>query len=72
VFIRLNGASLLSLVQGGPAPTNPTIQVVTTHYDLNVGDYVELGVQQDSGVSLSVQVDVGSQSSPEFGMVKLP
>ena len=52
------------------ANADDTAVVVTTHYELQPTDYVELVVIQNSGGPLDVRKLF--QLSPEFGMVKLP
>jgi hypothetical protein len=47
-----------------------TVLCVSTHYEMELNEYVELRVHQDSGGPLDVERAPGY--SPEFGMVKLP
>ncbi len=46
-----------------------TDQTISTIYELVVGDFVQLRVQQNSGGALNIEV--ASQYSPEFSMVKV-
>jgi len=68
--ILLNNTTLIAEVSdvGRSGPSNA--QSIGTHYELNVGDYVEVQVRQAVGFPVDIlRVDA---SSPEFGMVKLP
>lgn len=51
---------------------NSTHLSVATHYDLAVGDFVELVVVQTSGAPLNVVAEPATPETPVFGMVKLP
>jgi hypothetical protein len=63
--IRLNGTTSIATVTGPPSPSGAgTDQIVTTTYDLAVGDYVELTVYQLSGTSINV--DSSGNYTPEF------
>lgn len=70
--IKLNSGDVIAFA-GHPAIADVgamTPQSVGTHYQLGVGDYVEVEVSQASGGSLSV--DPVEKYSLEFGLVKLP
>jgi len=67
--IRLNGDTILSQVIEAPPQTAPMQQVVSTIWEMNTGDYVELRVHQTSGSSLTLSF-VGGHS-PRFMMVKV-
>jgi len=69
--ILLNGSTVIAEQRGGIADPNVPISMsVGTHYELTVGDYVEVQVSQNSGSPIDIfRVDA---RSPEFGMVKLP
>lgn len=67
VWVRLNGTTDIgrNLIPAVAVP-NLIRQQVSTIYELNVGDYVELGVYQNAGTTLSI-TSVGNRS-PEFMM----
>lgn len=68
--IRLNGTTYLAASGLLSADaTNGADLSVATVYELSVDQYVELLVYQNSGAALAVTV--WSQSSPEFGMVRI-
>ncbi|MBI3615560.1 MAG: hypothetical protein HY211_03470 [Candidatus Omnitrophica bacterium] len=64
--IQLNTGSFLAMVldRGINESNLGSVQSITTFYDLQAGDYVELQVKQNSGGSLSISI-------PEFGMEKI-
>lgn len=77
VVIRVNGRDVA--MQTGFPPTAAAscsscgaYFSIQTHYELGVGDYAELVVAQTSGAPLSIIQNGAYDSSPEFGMVKLP
>lgn len=66
--ILLNGGTVIA-EEGHPTGATTSMSV-STHYDLVVGDILELQVSQASGSTVDIlSVDA---TSPEFGMVKLP
>lgn len=69
VYILLNNTTVIANQHYTAASSGSTNMVVTTAYQLAVGDYVELGVWQDSGGALAVS-SVGN-TSPEFSMTRL-
>jgi hypothetical protein len=67
VFLRLNGATDIGRVAYTSASaTIPSRMIPHAEYDLEVGDYVELYVTQNSGGALNVVA--AAQRSPEFEM----
>jgi len=67
--ILLNGTTIIAEQTTTKSTRQHSISV-GTHYELNVGDYVEVYAQQDGSPPTDVlRLDA---SSPEFGMVKLP
>ena len=71
IGIRLNGTTHLAVANmPGSAIEAANDQSVSTHYELGVGDCVELVVFQVSGTGLEIRAD--ANFSPEFGMAKLP
>jgi len=65
-FVGKNDAGSLGLETG----IEGAGQSISTHYELNVGDYVEVRVFPGPGLATDIlQIDA---NSPEFGMVKLP
>jgi len=68
VDIRLNGFTRIARVVGGSLPTAPFITTISTYYELQANDYVELTVRQISGGTLNVH----APEPPAFMMVKLP
>jgi hypothetical protein len=69
VNLRLNGSNIAGVTQAGATGSNICLMHVSTIYDLAVGDYVEVTVQQTSGGNLNVEAS--SPISPEFMMWKL-
>ena len=70
--IQLNGTSFIAS-QVGASDVLGIEQTLSTLYDLDVGDYVELTAEQDSGNAIDV-VKLASPydtNSPEFMMVKV-
>ena len=69
VLIRLNGTSTsIAAATAGSAGRNQSLPV-STQYPLEVGDYIELAVWQNSGGSLAVNyVDA---YTPVFGMTRI-
>ena len=65
--ILLNGATVIAEEHETGGPTSMS---VSTHYELDVDDYVEVQVEQGSGNAVDI-LSVEAMS-PEFGMVKLP
>lgn len=65
--IMLNGVKRIAMLNMS-SPTAPTLSV-STIYELNVNDYVEVVVYHDKGISLDVTYN--EQYSPEFMMVKV-
>lgn len=72
VNIKLNGIAFnyIASQESSPQPDNVgyAVQNVTTLYNLNVGDYVEVEVYQSSGASLNIQA---SNYTPLFMMAKV-
>jgi hypothetical protein len=67
--LKLNGTALLDTdFDGHPAPGLPTGLAADTLWSLNVGDYVELHVYQNSGVALSIN---GSNGATDYSGVYL-
>jgi hypothetical protein len=69
--VRLNGATYIA-IDNGPALNSgaqPTRQVISTTYDLAVGEYVEIVAHQISGVTLNVLA--AGNYTPEFGMQRI-
>lgn len=64
--IRLNGTNFIAGVRFAAAATGATQAQIQAIYQLAVNDYIELGVTQTSGVSLSLET-VASYT-PEFRM----
>lgn len=73
IAIRLNGTTYIGIhshpAVANNATDNATYQSVSTIYDLSVGNYVELVVEQISGGALNV-VSSGN-FSPEFEMNRI-
>jgi hypothetical protein len=70
VYLRLNGTTIIAESSMMPISTGArSHMVVTTLYELDAGDYVEVLVYQTSGGSLTV--DYLAAHSPEFGMVRI-
>jgi len=68
--ISLNGTTQIAIKRDeGQVGSNPMIHQISTTWDLNVGDYVELVVNQTSGGNLNVLT--ASSFSPEFMMHKI-
>ena len=70
--ILLNGTTYIALVTDAPIPSGGG-QVLSTLFELNAGDYVELVVEQNSGGGLNI-IRAGApftDASPEFMMVKI-
>lgn len=67
--IRLNGATIIAVVQDSAATSNNIVQIVTAEYDLVAGDYVEFMVAHGAGVSLTI--DVGANYSPEASISRV-
>lgn len=70
VIIRLNGATVIARQRTPATITKNHDFMVAAHYDLAVGDYVELMASQDSGGALDVAAE--GNNSPEFGMIRMP
>jgi hypothetical protein len=66
VQIRLNGTTIIASNFVNPVTGASTDLMVTTEYNLAVGDYVELLVYQDSGAAINVLR--GANYSPIFSM----
>src|SRR5580765_3941209 len=67
--LKLNGATLLDTdFDGHPSPGLPTGLAADTVWNLNVGDWVELHVFQNSGIALSVN---GSNGATDYSGVYL-
>lgn len=69
IVLRLNNATTLAILRVDASATSATILSLSTIYQMNAGDYVNLRVFQDSGVSLNVGA-VGNYS-PEFAIARL-
>ncbi len=72
-FINLNGPgrrNIADATQPAVAETFTT-QVISTHWQMNAGDFVELWVSQSSAVN-PLNLLVSDPRSIEFGIVKLP
>ena len=68
--IRLNGATLIASEATLNIGAGANLQMeVTTLYSMAVNDYVELLCTQNSGGALNI--NVGANYSPEFGMVRV-
>jgi hypothetical protein len=69
--IVLNGTTFLGIMQlpGVASGSDATRLTITTTYYLNIGDYVELSVEQNSGGALNVLTD--GNFSPEFMMARI-
>jgi hypothetical protein len=65
----LNGATRVCQMTENPAVGDTTYQLLTTNVELVVGDYLQTGVYQNSGVGLSI--DSVAQRSPEFMMQRI-
>ncbi len=63
IGIQLNGGSFIAFAISPPAST-VIVQTISTVYLLDVNDYVELAVRQDTGGALNV--DATTSYSPEF------
>jgi len=72
VGIRLNGTTYIALLTDTPVPTGGG-QAISTLWDLNANDFVELVVEQNSGGTLQIlrPPPPFTDSSPEFMMVKI-
>jgi len=69
ILTDIDGTTVIA--EEGHVAGSTSSMSVSTHYELNVGDYVEVQVRQDSGAPILDVLNVEA-SSPEFGMVKLP
>lgn len=69
LFIRLNGATAIAVQRGNAAAAGVSVVQVSTQYQLDAGDFVELLALQTSGGNLVVNRTVGY--SPEFWIVRL-
>jgi len=74
LLIRLNGTTTIAeervtanILEPG---ANGNVMSLATHYDLAANEYVELLATQTSGTTVVAFAD--PETSPEFGMVKLP
>jgi hypothetical protein len=67
--ILLNGSTMIARQISPAAPVGATDLTVSTHYQLNAGDYVELRVLQQSGGALNINAT--PNCSPEFGMTQI-
>ena len=68
--IYLNGTTFIGRVRDDVDPTSPTniSQIVTTIYDLQVDDYIELVARQSSS---TIDVEAAANHSPEFMMQRI-
>jgi hypothetical protein len=71
ILIRANGTTAIADVIANAVTTaaTPTHQNIGTHYELAVGDYVEVLVQQTSGGPLNI--NGVTAYSPEFWMTRI-
>lgn len=70
IHIRLNGATFIANDgRASASATDVNVLTISTLYQLNAGDYVELTVWQNSGGALNVLSS--ANFSPEFMMVKV-
>ncbi len=67
IELRLNGATRLKTVSANPNAGSQRHEI-TELWDLAVGDYVELGVQQNTGGNLDVQTGTATGEAPAFWM----
>lgn len=68
IGIRLNGSTFIGQVYGPPSPNGQCQQVVSTIFDLNAGDYVELRVRANN---VGSPIYIGGDPRPSFMMVKV-
>ena len=68
-LVRLNGVTQIGNLDAQRNGASATSLTISTIYKLAVGDYVELGVFQDTGGSLNV--NASGNFSPEFAMAWL-
>lgn len=70
IYLRLNGVTKIGEHAVLPPGGSPDCYMcLTTLVNLAVGDYVEVLVNQNSGVALNIQAEV--QNSAEFMMIKI-
>ena len=69
VAIRLNGTTIIAQQAGSSAQDVVWGASLSTLYQLKVGDFLEVVVEQDSGVALNVEA-LGN-FSPEFAAVRV-
>jgi hypothetical protein len=69
--IRLNGSAYIAVVGQIQRGTYSLCQVVSTIYDLDLDDYVELVVRQGTNGSIDVECPPGHEYSPEFMMQRI-
>ena len=70
--IRLNGVTDIARQDTSAVSGIPTQLTVTTTYELNANDYVELLAYQNSGLAIAAETLANSNQSIEFGMAKVP
>jgi hypothetical protein len=72
LFVRLNGGTIIAGFNNPPigaASAIPNRMIVSTIWELAVGDYIELCVYHDSGAALAAVYTEGE--TPEFSMVRV-
>lgn len=67
--IRLNGSTIVGQIQTAPAISGATEQVIVCMWQLDVDDYVELVMYQNTGSALNMMAAAGL--SPIFGALKI-
>lgn len=70
IGIRLNGATFLAVLDATPNASFDHVMVVTTIWDMAVGDYVELTTYQNSGGALNAVASPNYAN--EFMIQRLP
>lgn len=70
--IRLNGITNIAQQETNAVSGMPTHVTVTTTYELNPNDYVELVAYHNAGTGLAAETLANSNQSIEFGMAKVP
>ncbi len=66
-IVRLNGTTVIAIVRTAQDAANEQFQSVTTIWNMQAGDYVELVAFQDAGLG-GTSIATGSASTSNFGM----